>query len=433
MSDAKSSCFGRRHFSTITRMHRSSRPVGPLLAASDLHSTAPSIWGRILQALGALALGIPTLAQGAAVPEGVWVRPGYQLTVAVDGIKAPRFLELGPDGALYVSVPSQGKIFRCTDSDGDGFFEKATTFVQGKEPKTILQGMQFHDGWLWFAQLNSISRARDTNGDGRADEEIQVLNANDLPTGKDGGHMWRALLIHKGRIYTHVGDQTNATDEPIEASERKKLWSFALDGTDKKLFATGIRNTEKFAVRPGTDEIWGVDHDIDAMGGKFEGDRKNGQPFTDHNPPAELNHYQEGRFYGHPWIVGKAQPNLLFLNHPDLLKYANMTTIPEWNMPAHSAANALTFYRGNKIPGAQGDAFVAHHGGWNSTRKVGYSVTRILFENGHPYGELPIVDFLKNGTEIKGRPVDCTEASDGSLLISDDNANFVYRLRYGKP
>lgn len=387
------------------------------------------------RALGALAVWATTLAaplasHAASVPAGIWVRPGFELIVAVDGIKGPRFLAFAPDGALFVSVPGQGKIFRCTDADGDGVFEKATTFVQGKEPKSILQGMQWHDGWLWFAQLNSIARARDHDGDGRADEESQVLNAKDIPTGKDGGHMWRALLIHKGRIYTHVGDQTNATDEPIDASERKKIWSFALDGSDKKLFASGLRNTEKFAVRPGTDEIWGVDHDIDDMGAKFEGDKKNGQPFTDHNPPAELNHYREGAFYGHPWIVGKNQPNLLFLNHPDLLKYARMSTVPEWTMPAHCSANALFFYHGDKIPNARGDAFVANRGGWNATQKVGYSLTRILFENGRPYGEQKMVDFLKDGTEIKGRPADCAEAPDGSILISDDTGNLVYRLRY---
>jgi glucose/arabinose dehydrogenase len=387
-------------------------------------------------AAGVLAFSLPGASPGRAadVPAGVWVREGYQLSVAVDGIKIPRFLAFGGDKTLFVSVPKEGRIVACRDVDGDGRYETQTAFIEGKPANTILQGMQWHDGWLWFAQLNAISKARDTNGDGKADEVVEVLGAEQLPTGARGGHMWRALLIHKGRIYTHVGDQTNATDEPIEASERKKIWSFALDGSDKKLFATGLRNTEKFAVRPGTDEIWGVDHDIDLMATKLESEKKFGQPITDHNPPAELNHYKEGKFYGHPWIVGKNQPNLMFLSEPKLIEYASMTTIPEWLMAAHCSANALTFYTGKAIPQAHGDAFVAQRGGWNSTTKVGYCLSRILFENGHPYGELKMVNFLKNGTEILGRPVDCTQAPDGSLLFSDDFGGKVYRLRYvGKP
>jgi glucose/arabinose dehydrogenase len=387
--------------------------------------------------LESLAVGIfafsfvgPSSLHSAEVPAGVWVREGYALSVAVDGIKTPRFLATGPNETLFVSVPKEGKIMACRDADGDGAYEVQTPFVAGKEANTILQGMQWHDGWLWFAQLNAISKARDTNGDGKADEEVQVLGPEQLPTGARGGHMWRALLIHNGRIYTQVGDQTNATDEPIEASERKKIWSFALDGSGKKLFASGLRNTEKLVVRPGTDEIWGVDHDIDMMAAKLEGDRKFGQPFTDHNPPAELNHYVEGKFYGHPWIVGKNQPNLNLLSEPKLVEYAAMTTIPEWVMPAHCSANSLTFYSGEKIPQAHGDVFVAQRGGWNATTKVGYCLSRILFETGHPYGELKMVNFLKNGTEVLGRPVDCTQAPDGSLLFSDDFGNKVYRLRY---
>jgi glucose/arabinose dehydrogenase len=227
-----------------------------------------------------------------------------------------------------------------------------------------------------------------------------------------------------------VGDQTNATDEPIDASERKKIWTFNLDGSDKKLFASGVRNTEKFAVRPGSDEIWGVDHDVDMMAWAMEGDRKYGQPITDHNPPAELNHYVEGAFYGHPWIVGKNQPNLLFMDHPDLIKYAGMATIPAWTMASHCSGNGMMFYSGNKIPHGHGDAFVAQRGGWNATEKVGYRLSRILFEDGLPYGELKMATFLQNGTNVLGRPADCAQAPDGSIMISDDTGHKIYRLRY---
>lgn len=370
-----------------------------------------------------------SFSTNAEIPEGVWVRDGYELSVAVDGIKTPRFLAFGPGNSLFVSVPKEGKIMTCTDADGDGTYETLTPFIEGQETGSILQGIQWHDGWLWFAQLNAISKARDTNGDGKADEVVAVLGADQLSTGARGGHMWRALLIHKGRIYTHVGDQTNATDEPVEASERKIIWSFALDGSDKKLFASGVRNTEKFAVRPGTDEIWGVDHDIDLFATKLEAGKNLGQPITDHNPPAELNRYVEGGFYGHPWIVGRNQPNINFLDHPKLIEYASKAVVPEWLMPAHCSANALFFYRGNGIPGAHGDAFVAQRGGWNATEKVGYRLSRILFEDGRPYGEQKMVSFLK-GDEVLGRPADCTQAPDGSILISDDTGHKVYRLTY---
>jgi len=386
---------------------------------------------KLVTLLSLLCFFLFSLTIRGDVPDGIWVRDGFELTVAEDTIKKPRFMALDPDGTLYVSVIAEGKILACKDKDGDGKYESVTPFIDVNGNKTRLQGVQFHNGWLYFAQLNSISRAKDTNGDGQADKQEEILGADDLPTGKATGHRWRALLIHKGRIYTHVGDQTNATDEPIDASERKKIWSFKLNGRDKKLFASGIRNSEKLVIRPGTDEIWGVDHDIDQMGWGMEGENHatEGQPITDHNPPAELNHYEEGKFYGHPWVIGKNMPNLMFIDHPKLMDYARMATIPEWTMAAHSSANSLTFYRGNKIPRAHGDAFVAQKGGWNATEKVGYRLARILFEDGHPYGEQAIVKFLK-GDEVLGRPVDCIQAADGSLLFSDDTGNKVYRLKW---
>ncbi|MBM3840224.1 MAG: hypothetical protein FJ398_20110 [Verrucomicrobia bacterium] len=366
----------------------------------------------------------------ADVPAGIWVRPGFTLTVAENTIKTPRFMATNPEGVLFVSVPSAGKIMACRDKNNDGVYESVAPYVEGHNPKNILQGLAWHNGWLWFAEVSAIYKSRDTNGDGKADEVVKVVSEDKLPiTG--GGHRWRALLIHQSRIYTHIGDQTNATDEPIDANERKKIWSFALDGSDKQLFASGLRNTEKFAIRPGTEEIWGVDHDIDTLGESIEGkEKKFGQPITDHNPPAELNHYKKGGFYGHPYILGKNIPNFNFLKRPDLAELASKTTIPEWTMAAHCSGNGMFFYHGNKIPNARGDAFVAMRGSWNATQKSGYCLARILFEDGHPYGEQKMVNFLKGGTEVLGRPADCLEAPDGSILISDDTGNKIYRLSY---
>ncbi len=376
-----------------------------------------------------LGLGGAQVLGATEVPDGVWVRPGYMLSVAEGTLKAPRFLAFGPNGTLFVSVPNAGKIVACQDKDGDGVFETLTTYVEGHDPKSILQGMQWHEGWLWFAEVSAIYKSRDTDGDGKADEIIKVIGEDKLPiTG--GGHRWRALMIHKNRIYTHVGDQTNATDEPVDTNERKKIWTFAMDGSDKQLFASGVRNTEKFVIRPDTEEIWGVDHDIDMLGYEWEKDKKVGQPITDYNPPAELNHYKQGGFYGHPYILGKNMPNPNFLTRPDIAELASKTTVPEWLLPAHCAGNGMIFYHGTQIPNARGDAFVAMRGSWNATEKTGYCLSRILFEDGRPYGEQKMVSLLKKGTDVLGRPADCVEAPDGSILFSDDTGNKIYRLTY---
>ncbi|HVK59180.1 MAG TPA: hypothetical protein VM735_10390 [Candidatus Kapabacteria bacterium] len=378
---------------------------------------------------GSLVVATGFAADADAISKGIWVRPGYQLSVAEGTIKAPRFMEFGEGGVLFVSVPREGAIKICRDKDNDGTYESVSNFVEGHDPKNILQGMDWHDGWLWMAEVSAIYKCRDTNGDGKADEKIKVIGEDKLPiTG--GGHRWRALMIHKDRIYTHVGDQSNATDEPVEAGERKKIWTFAMDGSDKKLFATGVRNTEKFVIRPGTEEIWGVDHDIDEIGAPVEKkEKKFGQPITDHNPPGELNKYVEGGFYGHPYVVGKNMPNLAFLDRENMAELASKAIIPEWTMAAHSAGVGMMFYSGDKIP-AKGDAFVATHGSWNATKKTGYSLSRIMFEDGHPYGEQKVVNFLAGGSVALGRPVDCVQAPDGTILISDDSGNKVYRLSY---
>ena len=392
-------------------------------------------WIMNARSFAALFFAIATAAtsfaaDSDAVSKGIWVREGFKLSVAEGSIKAPRFMTFGQDGALFVSVPREGSIKICRDKDKDGNYETVSNFVEGHESKNILQGMQWHDGWLWFSEVSAIYKARDTDNDGKADEKIKVIGEDILPiTG--GGHRWRALLIHNNRIYTHVGDQGNATDEPVEAGERKKLWSFAMDGSDKKLFAIGIRNTEKFVIRPGTEEIWGVDHDVDDIGAPVEKkEKKFGQPITDHNPPAELNKYVEGGFYGHPFIVGKNMPNPAFLDRENLAELASKAIIPEWTMAAHCAGNGMMFYDGDKIPNAKGDAFVAMRGSWNATRKSGYRLARILFEDGKPYGEQKVIDFLAGGSVVLGRPVDCVQAPDGSILVSDDTGNKILRLSY---
>ena len=117
----------------------------------------------------------PQLEGQEGIPDGVWVRPGFELTVAESTIKKPRFLEFDDQGTLFVSVPAEGKIQACRDEDGDGIYESITTYVEGYKTGKILQAMQFYKGWLWFADMTSIYKSRDQDHDGQSDEVIKVI------------------------------------------------------------------------------------------------------------------------------------------------------------------------------------------------------------------------------------------------------------------
>jgi glucose/arabinose dehydrogenase len=365
------------------------------------------------------------------VHPNIWVRDGYQLTVAVDAEEGPRHMTLGPDGTLYFSNNNSNIITSAKDADGDGYFETVKTY---HEADNTAYNVLWYDGALWYSEAGAIYKTFDKDKDGVADEVTTVIPEEDLVSG--GGHSWRPLLIHNGRIYTGIGDSGNITDETD--SERQKIWSFNIDGTDKKLFCSGTRNTEKLVVRPGTDEIWGMDHGSDWFGREL-GESRGMQPITNIFPPEEMNHYVEGGFYGHPFIEGKGIPRYEYIDRPDIVELADKTIGPEWEGGAHWASNGMMFYDSDQFPSEhKGDAFVAYHGSWNRDPKAGYQVTRVMFEDGHPYGELPYVKFLTEDKEVLGRPVDVIQGADGSILISEDGGrtvdgykqNKIYRLKY---
>lgn len=353
-----------------------------------------------------------------------WVRPGYKVTIAAEQ-PGTRFLEFDDKGTLFISRPNPGEIRAFVDKDKDGLYETSTAFVTGKP---TVHGMAFEGGWLWYSQSGEVHKARDTNNDGIADEDITVIK--DLPNG--GGHWWRALEVTADAIYTGIGDAANASD--MRATDRQKIWKFAKDGTGKTLVAGGLRNTEKLRMRPGTTDLWGVDHGSDKFGDPY-GETPGNTPISNLNPTDEFNLYTGGKFYGHPFIMGYGVPRPEFKDVPDLLKIAAETITPGWNFPAHSASNSFCFVaKKTHFPADHyADAFIAHHGNsGGTTLRAGYSVDRLLFdkETGKPYGLLPIVKCLDKDNKPLGRPLDCTEAPDGSILFADDAAGVVYRISY---
>jgi glucose/arabinose dehydrogenase len=362
----------------------------------------------------------PALGATATVP-AFTIRPGYTVTLAYPiNLGEARFITFGetPD-TLFLSQPNRGRILCLRDLDpATGQYKTVTNFVTGK--KTV-HGMQWYKGELWFTQSDSIHRARSTKNDGVADEIEDVLT--DLPQG--GGHWWRTILVDDNGFYTSIGDDGNMNDHT--GDDREKIWHYSLDGSDKKLFCSGLRNTEKLLYRPGTKEIWGCDHGSDNFGAKLgEHLNKFQQPVTDLNPPEEFNHYVEGGFYGHPFVVGNRIPRYEYMDRPDIMELVTKTIPPEWCGHAHWANCGWTFVNDDKLTGQAGDAIIAYHGSWNSEVKTGYCVQRIEFDpmTGHPCGSMPLVQGLTPDNQtVLARPVDALEAPDGSLLWTSDSAS----------
>lgn len=386
---------------------------------------------KSLLALAVALLASPALAQSAPQGErgdGVpafWIRPGYKVTVAAS-LPQPRFLELGPDGTLYVGHGNTRSIRRLTPQS-DGTYKLASTFVDGLQRAHGIY--MADDGYLYYSTFNAIYRTKPT-GDKAADVQTCADKLVDQP----GGHWYRPVFVVGGYLWTGIGDPENLSDQTN--TDREKLWRYKVDPatgalSDKTLWVTGIRNTEKLRFRPGTTEMFGCDHGSDQFGGKYgeNGGRGNG-PITDLFPPCEFNRYIQGFNYGHPFVTGIGLPRPEHAQDPDILQRVDNNTPPAWSFGAHNAPNGWTFLSKDAL-GMKGDALVCLHGSWNSRKKVGYQLARILFDDvtHKPFGQQMIVGTLaENGTETLGRPCDALELPDGSVLFSDDDKGKIFRL-----
>jgi glucose/arabinose dehydrogenase len=357
------------------------------------------------------------------------VRPGYKVTLVAEHFGQARFIELGPDGEIYVSQPDRGRIVCLRDPDAEGVYKNITTFVKCPSEAKV-HGLQWYKGWLWFTESGSVHKARSTKNNGVADEVVDI-DCGPMPEG--GGHWYRSILVDDDGFYTSIGDDQNASDHT--GDDREKIWHYNLDGSGKKLFCSGIRNTEKLLYRPGSKDIYGCDHGSDNFGarlGEHKGEFKNQQPVTDLNPPDEFNKYVQDGFYGHPFVVGNRIPRLEYADRPDIMELCAKTIPPAWCNGAHWANCGWTFTKQDKLTGQIGDAVIAFHGSWNSSRKVGYCIQRIEFDpmTGNPCGTTTLVGALVGdpGDHFMARFVDVTEDKDGSVLFSADDKNQIYRL-----
>ncbi len=290
-----------------------------------------------------------------------------------------------------------------------------------KGPGQIAQpfGIAFNNGYLYVGNTGSLVRLKYNTGDLKATGEPEKIM--DLPT---GGHSTRNVLFNRAgtKMYVAVGSSSN--NNAGEDCRRAAILEFNPDGSGYRVFASGIRNPVGLAWQPGTNTLWTAMNERDNLG--------------DDLVPDYATSVKEGGFYGWPYSYIGKNPDPRYVGaFPDLV---NRAIVPDVLLQAHAAALGLTFYDGTAFPQRyRNGLFIAEHGSWNRSAAAGYKVVFVPMTNGRPGA---VEDFLtgflsstgEGGSAIEtwGRPVGVTVARDGSLLVSDDGGNRIWKIAVKK-
>ena len=355
-------------------------------------------------------------------PENAWpvTLPGFKVELFASGLDNPRLMRTAPNGDIFLAEMHAGqiRIFRGVTSDGKA--EQSAIFATGLHNP---YGIAFYPPgpnpeWVYIGSETELARFPYHNGDLKASGPPQ--HVADLP---GDGHDTRAVNFSPDgkKLFVGVGSASNVDDPDTHPEEKNRADILWCDPSNCQLqvYASGIRNAGgAIEINPKTGELWCSVNERDALG--------------DNLVPDYITHVQEGGFYGWPWwYLGPHQDPRHAGKHPELKDKA---IVPDVLLQAHNASLQFTFYQGDKFPAEyKGDIFASEHGSWNKAVRVGYEVIRIpLHGTGHATGEYEdfVTGFVTPNGDVWGRPVGMTEAPDGSLLVSDDGSNSIWRISY---
>ncbi len=361
-------------------------------------------------------------AEVVARPENAWpVAPaGFKVELFADGFDNPRWLRTAPNGDIFLAESNAGRIRVFRGITAEGKPEQTQIFASGLSKP---YGIAFYPPgpdpqWIYVGNTNEVIRFPYHNGDLKATGAPQHIA--DLPT---GGHWTRAIEFSPDgkKMFVGVGSASNDDDVDTHPGEKGRADILSCDPSNCELqvYAYGIRNAGGgIAINPQTGELWCSVNERDALG--------------DNLVPDYITHVQEGGFYGWPWwYMGAHQDPRQQGKHPELKDKA---IVPDVLLQPHNASLELTFYENDKFPAEyRGDIFASEHGSWNKAVRVGYEVIRVpLHQTGKATGEYQdfLTGFVLPDGHVWGRPVGIAVAPDGSLLVSDDGSNSIWRVSY---
>ena len=322
----------------------------------------------------------------------------------MSGIPNARSLRLGDKGTVFVSNRILDKVYAVVEKDGK---RELKTLASGLDRPN---GLAFHNGTLYIAEGTKISKLEKIE-DNLDNPPKPVVIYDQFPNHQS--HGWKYMAVGPdNKLYINVGAPCNICLPPETNAQIVRM---NLDGSGLETYARGVRNSVGFDFNPATKELYFTDNGRDW--------------FSEDLPNDELNRVTKaGQHFGYPYCHQGDLPD-------DQLGWGRACS--EFEPPAalmgpHTAALGMRFYNGGMFPAAyRNTIFVARHGSWNKTNKLGGDIIAVkLNPNGSVKSWEPFVTgFLQNNNYI-GRPVDVEVMKDGSLLVSDDYAGAIYRISY---
>jgi glucose/arabinose dehydrogenase len=354
-------------------------------------------------------------------PDGVWPQApeGFKVEQFASGLDNPRLMRMAPNGDIFLAESRPGTILVIRGIGKDGKAGQMETFAT--DQKGVF-GINFYPSgpnpkWVYVGNTASVVRFPYQVGDMKARGPGETLT--DLPGG--GGHRTRDIVFTPDgkHMLVSVGSHSNVDDPDTTPAEfhRADVLEFTPEGKFEKVYASGIRNCVGETIQPATGELWCSVNERDALGNNLV--------------PDYITHVQEGGFYGWPWYyMGDHQDPRLAGKHPEL---KSKVIVPDVLVNPHMASLEVLFYEGSQFPKSfHGWAFAAEHGSWNRDPRGGYEVITLPIKNNKATGEYEdfLTGFVLPDGKVWGRPVGVVVAKDGSLLVSDDGSNSIWRVTY---
>jgi glucose/arabinose dehydrogenase len=343
-----------------------------------------------------------------AKPEGaqLQVPAGFTVEEYLSGFSGPRFMLLGPGNEIVVSDMDNGTVYVLKDKNKQVLMEDLD------QP----YGLAFHKDWLYIAEATAVKRYRYDPKALKIVEKGQEV----IPLHKfGGGHATRTILFDpKGeKLYLSVGSGSNVdSGEPLM---RAAISRFDPSGSNHEIYASGVRNAIGIRWYPGTETLWVTVQERDGLG--------------DDLVPDYLTRIQAGGFYGRPYAYIGPHPDPRRKDAPEGI--VSKTLYPDVLLGSHVSAMDLLFYTGAQFPERyRGGCFIAMHGSWNRSKRIGYKIAFVPFKEGKPVSGPE--DFLTGWMldpekrEVWGKPVGLLQLADGSLLVSDDGGGKIWRVFY---